>query len=346
MNLSVRSFLKGMAGLALLASMGGCATGIPIHARGELAKENTINRIAVFGSGRVIWPRLGGKEPVIGLEASKQTLEAVMPLIKAGLTEKGYQPVILEPVGVFPNPTYTDDWVFPAKGEFVDPEEKPATQNADGDDAFAQPQVVAKPDKTASFGKPYQVEGKNPVFVYDGYAKDATALASAKSVFDFLDQLPASLPADSKIGQQNPPADAMHVLGSRTGADTLCFARVTGNRFTAARKAAVVAMNAATIWFGVVVIPPQDSAALNLACYDAASGKLAWHSAYGAYLGDPEKPNGDSLKHGFKYFPIKGKPMQATCKPDETKPALFICSDPESGDRPAEPQTQAREAGV
>jgi len=135
----------------------------------------------------------------------------------------------------------------------------------------------------------------------------------------------------------------LRLLGARTGADTLCFARVTGFRFTQARKAAAVAMNAATIWFGVVVLPPQDSAAVNLACYDAASGKLAWYSALGAYLGDPEKPNGEALKAGLKYFPVKGKPMIATCKRDETQPALFSCADAESADRPAQSQSQSQE---
>jgi len=329
MKFSVRALARAAAGIAVLAVLGGCVTGTPLHARSELAKENNINRIAIFGSGRVIWPRLGGKEPVIGLEASKQTLEFTLPMVKKELGAKGYQSIVVERVGVLANPTYKQDWVFPLSGEFQEPEEK--TEEAPKAVGGELPPEPEKADKTSSFGRPYQLKNKAPAFVYDGYAKDPAALSAAKSVFDFLDSIPPVFPAsESKIADSNPPADALQLLGSRTGADTLCFARVTGNRFTKARKAAVVAMNAATIWFGVVMIPPQDSAHVNLACYDVASGKLAWHSPFGAYLGDPEAPNDGAITNGLRYFPQKGKPILASCKPDEKKSTVFSCSDPET----------------
>lgn len=70
-----------IAGFAAVTNLAGCGGGVPIRASEQLTKVNQMQSVAVLGSSRIVWPRMGGKEAVIGLRASRQTLEAVTPLL-------------------------------------------------------------------------------------------------------------------------------------------------------------------------------------------------------------------------------------------------------------------------
>lgn len=294
--MNFRHFLpRGLSGLCLAVAalyLSGCATTLPVAASPKLITENPINKIAVLGDSSVVWP--GGSNRSLGLEASKQTLPLALPLVKQELSALGYDVNYVEQVGVgFKNPLEKERWVYPAgepkKGEPVDPE---------------------------SFGEAYQITDGKPAYVYAKFAAGSTLGDATLNIYDSYDAL-------SDKAAFSLPESSLALLRTETNADTLCLARVNGQRFTAGRKAGAIAMNALTIWFGVVVIPPQDSAGINLVCFDLANGAYLWQG--GSALGDPENPVAVSLKLALGTFPRKGETLSPQCEIDKTKPMALSC---------------------
>ena len=310
------------SGMMLLLQLTGCAIpGRPINATSELTKTNSMNKIAVLGSSRVVWPRMGQKEPVLGLEASKETLIAVMPMLQQEFSSKGYQVIVVEPIAVgFSSPKYKENWVFPGIGEFVEP-----TENAQDEQTKKTSTPIV--GTTSTFGKPYQLTNGDPAYVYPE-AEKKVPLAAAKIMFEYLERKIPDInpfaPVNMSTQMESTPTDALLALQQTTGADTLCFARVDGRRFTTARKTGVTALNFATILIGVVVIPPTDSASMTISCFDANHGQLVWQNLF-QYLGDPEKPNPAASKDLLSYFPMHGQPLSSTCVVDVDQKNMYRC---------------------
>ena len=312
--------VAALCGLVVMAvQLSGCAAGRPINASHNLSKQNAMNKVAVFGTSRVVWPRMFGKEPVLGLEASKETLNAVLPMLRSQMQSKGYDVAAVEAVGIYPYPQFKEDWVFPMSGEFQDPDEekKAGTEAAETADS-------------SDFGKPYQLVDKQAAYIYPSFAQNASAHSAARTVFEHIDSqlgiAPLAPGASAQTGDASvtAPAEAMNLLREQTGADTLCFANVQGHRFTAARKAGVIAMNLLTAMFGVVTVPPQDAATLSLTCYSPDSTGLAWQNVF-QNLGDPEKPNPKAVTQLLSLFPARGEPLNAGCVPNQKIAMQYLC---------------------
>lgn len=330
-----KQYVAALCGLVVMVvQLSGCAVGRPINASTELSKHNSMKKVAVLGSSRVVWPRMFGKEPVLGLEASKETLNAVLPMFSTHIRAKGYELTAVEPVGIYPYPHYTEDWVFPANGEYQDPEE-----DKEGKSTAKTQTGTSTGVNSNDFGKPYKLADKKAAFVYPRFAQNAIAHTAARTVFDHIDQQLGVAPlAPGAVGNAageittQPPTEALNLLREETGADTLCFAHVQGHRFTAARKAGALAMNLVTAMFGVVTIPPQDAAAVSLTCYSTDSTGLAWQSVF-QHVGDPEKPNTNAVKELLHYFPHHGEPLSPSCAPDGKKPMLYLCKQEKESNR-------------
>lgn len=261
-----------------------------------------------------------------------------------------------EDVGIFSDPRFKERWVFPADGEFSD--------SATGENADSNPtgnSTAAKIEEPAPSRKPYQLNVREPVYVYSAFSNDAKALSSAKSVFDHLDQnnlFPAPVPQDFSADAETPkprnfsadaetessdskgriqpvefvtvvpkpPADAFQALSKKYEADTICFAHAKGQRFTTARKTGgfAIAVLAGLLTGGLAVAPvPADFASVSMTCYDA-TGTLVWGG--NQPIGDPEKPSAAGIKNLLAYFPAKGQLMDARCKSETGQPTSFKCS--------------------
>ncbi|MFT3736602.1 MAG: hypothetical protein QM776_16560 [Rhodocyclaceae bacterium] len=327
--MNIRGFIKRSLSYACTAGaavffLSGCAVNMPVPASQKLVTENPMNKVAVLGDARVVWPRMFGREPVLGLEASKETLIAVLPLVKQELGALGYEVSYVQSVAVgFQNPRYNEHWVFPAKGELkVDP--------ADKKDQASSSAASAAVD-TGSFGDPYQAKDGKPVFVYPKFGLDSPLGTATRKVFESF---------DNSANQSNfvIPSDTLELLRNETGSDTLCLARVSGERFTAARKAGATAMNMLTIFVGVVVIPPSDASRVQLSCFEASSGSFLWSGW--AVTGDPEKPNAGHLKLVLGNFPVRGRTLSPQCEADKVKSLQLNCKTREA-DKPNTPSGTA-----
>lgn len=287
--------------------LSGCAVNMPVSASPKLTTENPIKKIAVLADSSVVWP--GGSNRSLGLEASKETLSLALPLVKQELSGLGYDVIYAQSVAVgTKNPLDKERWVYPASGEPKGEIGSPTAASASSSSAPAY--------DSNSFGDPYQITDGKPAYVYPKFAAGTKLGDASLSIFESYDN------AVDKSGFTIPES-SLAVLRSETAADTLCLARVNGERFTAARKAGAVAMNALTIWFGVVVIPPTDAARVGLACFDAANGGLLWTGL--GHIGDPEKPVADFLKLALGTFPRKGETLAPQCEVDKTKPMSLLC---------------------
>jgi hypothetical protein len=304
------SMQRCLSGLGLAVAglyLSGCAVNMPVSASPKLTTENPINKIALLGDSSVVWP--GGSNRSLGLEASKETLSLALPLIKQELSILGYDVSYAQSVAVgVKNPADKERWVYPAAGE-------PKGKLGDSVSASASSSSAATFDSN-SFGEPYQITDGKPAYVYPKFASGTTLGDATLSVFDAFDS------ATNKSAFVI-PEDSLNLLRSETSADTLCMARITGERFTAARKAGALAMNALTIWFGVVVIPPTDVARVGLVCFESSTGTYLWSGM--GQLGDPEKPVANLLSFGLGTFPRKGETLSPQCEVDQTTPMTLKC---------------------
>lgn len=305
--------------------LSGCAVNMPVAASPKLTTENPINKIALLGDSNIVWP--GGSNRSLGLEASKETLSLALPLVKQELSILGYDVIYAQSVAVgVKNPLDKERWVYPAAGE--------PKGEIDSKTASAASSSAPAYDPN-SFGDPYQITDGKPAYVYPKFALGTKLGDTTLSIFESYDN------AVDKSGFTI-PEDSLAILRSETTADTLCLTRVNGERFTAARKAGAVAMNALTIWVGVVIIPPTDAARVGLACFDAAKGGLLWTGL--GHIGDPEKPVADSLKIVLGYFPRKGETLAPQCEVDKTKAMNLLCQprNAETKNKPATPASLAK----
>jgi hypothetical protein len=307
-HFSLKRCLSALSVILLGLFLSGCAINLPVTATPKLIKENPINKIALLGDASVVWP--GSFSRSLGLEASKETLGLGLPVIKEELKTLGYDVSYVQSVAVgFKNTFDKDQWVYPSAGE-------PKVE-LDHQTPATTPSTNTTTVDTNSFGDAYQIKDGKPAYVYPKFALGTALGDAARNVFESYDA------AADKLSF-TVPAENLALLRTETTADTLCLARIGGQRYTAGRKAGAIAMNALTIWFGVVVLPPSDSSFVKLVCFDMAQGAHLW-SGVGA-LGDPEKPVGDLLKHGLGTFPRKGETLSPQCKADPNNAAMITCT--------------------
>lgn len=178
----------------------GCG-GFYLRASDSMFKGNSIKKIAILSTGRVVWPRVYGKEPVLGLTENKQALTILTPKLREILVNKGYEVVFSEPVGIgYFSPYYKENWVIETeKGE----EYK------------------------------WQVVDYRPAFEYPVVQNNQEFCKAVRNIFE---QIEAAIKYYHKLWTFTPFKDDLEVIRQVTGADTICLMRVSGDKFSTIRK--------------------------------------------------------------------------------------------------------------
>ena len=265
--------------LAILAS--GCVRVPDLRAPDSFFTENPAKKVAVFSSGRVDWPRMAGKEALLGLAESKQALETITPAICSALKAKGYDVVLCEPAGIaYYNPSYKENWVVEREGG----------------------------------GREWQLKDKEPAYLYPALQKDSQLSQALRNIHEKM-ELDLS---KRQWARFVPEKDDLQVVMKATGADTICLSRIHGGKFSTARKAGALATTVALAMVGVSGPLVSDWTELSLSCASLVTGEVLWQYARTVSV-DPVVPGDALVPPALEYFPDKDKPLDAKYKKEKRK---------------------------
>jgi len=262
----VRLCSLGLLSLALLA---GCGHSPPTvqYASDSLYRGNPIQRIAVFSSANVYWPRTGSKQAVIDVKASMECQEKLLAMVKATLSQRGYAVGATVPVGV----AFVDPHIDYSGFQYVGP---------DGSDV---------PWTTMA-----------PVFEYPSLRSNPNF---ERAVRDFIEPLNAAI-KEGRLPTHQPLPAAVKFIGQTIdpGADTLCYLRAIGDKYSAARK------------FGAAMFSRyggglSDDLFASLMCVQVESGAVLWRDYVVNYGEDPVTPSLQDVATMTQYLPPRGYSM-------------------------------------
>ena len=205
-----------------------------------MLNENPMKKVAVVGSARVEWPRVGIS--ALGLRESKAALEGLLPKAGEVLSTKGYTVTFCEPAGVGYN-NNSEVLVYENYGE-------------EGND-------------TKKWKKPYG--DPTPAYEYPAAQNNREFGDAIRHVFRGIE----SAISTNRLDLFTPNAKDLSVIGQATGADTICFVRVYGTRYSTRRKVGVFLMTTAFSPYGVGSAP-KDYTESFFICADAKTGAVLW----------------------------------------------------------------------
>lgn len=260
----------------------GCA-GVKIRASDSMFQENNIKRIAILGEGRLEWPRIGGKEPVLGLPDTKIALEILVTKAKEVLSRKGYEIVFSEPVGVgYYNPLYKENWVYENYGEKREESKK------------------------------WQITDKRPAYEYPAVQNNPEFAKTVQSLFEQIELAIYQRRLNTFVPSQND----LEVVRQVTGADTICFNRIYGQKFSTGRKVTAALVAGVTL---------QDTLESFFIFADARTGEVLWQN--GTYLAgvDPVTFGTKYIPVIFNYFPERNRSIEAKCKKKNVEGPIYEC---------------------
>ncbi len=247
-----------LMGIMLLAGQG-CATQqklFTVRGSEDLLHTNPIKKIAIIAEAKLMRPRMGGKTSALSLTESKLLVEDSIPKLKQAFEAKGYEVVFAEPAGVgFYWYGPGEYWVYNYDAKTGEPDKWLVTRQ---DAVFEYPVVLGNASLhtavTAEFDGIYDAYSVGRLLAYEPQPKNLAAIAAV------------------------------------TKADTVCFARLWGDRYSAGRKAGDMALSLAAALFGVVRTNTlREERTVHILCGDAGSGKIVWQQAHAE--------NGDPLAH-------------------------------------------------
>lgn len=250
-RLSMRVIFVVMVGILTLM-INGCSSPIKkttMHGSEVLLTKNPIQKVAIVGEARVMRPRMGGKDAILSLSGSKMFVEDAVPKLKQAFENKGYQVVFAEPaaVGYY--------WRGPDGYWVYDYEEKEDEE-----------------DK-------WQVSGMDAVYEYPQMLRYSPSFKQAvKTEFERLnDDISVS-----RFSVYDPKQENISVIANETGADTVCFSRLWGKRYSAGRYAGYVAFSVVAAMFGVVDTSggPKEHREVDIICAESKTGQVVWSSTY------------------------------------------------------------------
>ncbi|MEJ2622281.1 MAG: hypothetical protein P8163_19145, partial [Candidatus Thiodiazotropha sp.] len=224
--MAISSFQKWNVGilisaLLLMINLFGCASQQPktsYKASGLLIEKNPINKIAIVGEAQVMRPRMGGKDPILSLSSSKLLLEDSLPRLKSAFKNKGYQVVYAEPAGIGYYWRGPDDyWVY---------------------DYSAKKKGIGS-DK-------WRMDSMRPVYEYPRIKKSKAIEKATRNEFERLNDYISM----NRLSDYLPDYENVQTIAQQTQADTVCFARLWGERYSTARKVGDVALKVAVALLG------------------------------------------------------------------------------------------------
>ena len=271
---------------AMLVS--GCVgfRGVPVRASDSMFQENSVKKIAILSAGRVEWPRWGGKEPVLGLVESEQSLAIITPKLREILANKGYEVVFSEPVGIgYYSPSYKENWVI---------------ENYGGkDEQF----------------KKWQVVDNSPAFEYPIVQNNQEFCKAVRNIFEQIEL--AIYWKDINIF--SPSKNDLEVIRQFTGGDTIFFFRVWGRRFSTQRKVATAYEYLPPVPHGT-----NDWGSYLLSFVNASSGEVLWQGV--SVGKDPSVPEKTGVNEILSYFPKIDQTMDTTkCKKKDLDGPTYVC---------------------
>ena len=205
--------------------------------------DNNMEKIAVIGESKIFYPRMRNKTPVLDLAASKEVLNMDLPKVEETFTAKGYEVTYMQPAGIGYFYINGDNWV----AEDVEKSEN-KWQIKSGDAVYEYPEIQ-----------------QNERFHYIVRKAFERATVAADR-WQFGSYKPVKYEYDRQI------------LLEYTGADTICFVRFYGNKYTAKRKAGdvgLMVLGALAGSYGGRI--SQDTTGSSITCMDTASGNVLWN---------------------------------------------------------------------
>jgi hypothetical protein len=262
----------------------GCGGKVTVRSADSLYINNPIKDVAVIAEGKVYYPRVGGKEAALGLAESKKALEILIAQTKREFEEKNYTVVFAKPAGIgYCDPARKDNWVF---------------EDYENNDTK------------------WQVQNCEPVYEYPIDPENQEAKNAIRNVFEQI-QIAIN---KRKINAFSPSPNDVQVIGSYTGADTICFNRVYGQKYTTARKVGAMASDIAIgVAFALVggtyagSHSPEDTLESYFICVDTTNANVLWQ--HGLFeQRDPIDPGDSYIKEILEPFPMVGQPMDSKYK--------------------------------
>ncbi|MES9851415.1 MAG: ankyrin repeat domain-containing protein [Candidatus Thiodiazotropha sp. L084R] len=227
---------------------------------------------------------MGGKSAALSLSSSKLLIENALPKLKSAFESKGYEVTHAEPAGVGYYWRGPDDyWVydFDAKDKSNDK---------------------------------WRVENMEPVFEYQTIKSNHEVSSAVKEEFERSNDS-ISMNRLSVYFAENRNVSA---IANNTGADTVCFARLWGKRYSAGRIAGDVALKVLVAMLGGVTAGGlQEEKTMNIACANVKTKQLLWQNTYTSFE-DPIV----SVK--YKSVTEAGEAIQTVSLADTEEPEVAI----------------------
>jgi hypothetical protein len=197
---NIENILLAAQIIILIYSFGGCSLStVKLRASDKMLDDNSMDKIAVFGHGKINWPRMGRGGSALVLPDCIQATENALVQTKKVLAKKGYEVVCADPVGVG---FYSENmWLV-----------------EDLDDW-----------KEEKFTK---IKDLRPIFVYPQFQHDQEF---DKSVLNVIGQLNLAI-KENRVGGFEPNKKDIEVIHQATGADTICLQRLYGIKYSTRRK--------------------------------------------------------------------------------------------------------------
>jgi hypothetical protein len=197
---NIKNILLAAQIIILIYAVGGCSLAtVKLRASDKMLNDNSMDKIAVFGHGKINWPRMSRGGSVLVLPDCIQATENALVQTKQVLTKKGYEVVCADPVGVG---FYSQNmWLVE---ELDDWKEEKVTK----------------------------IRDIRPIFVYPQFQHDQEF---DKSVLNVIGQLNLAI-KENRVGSFLPDREDIEVIHQATGADTICLQRLYGRKYSTARK--------------------------------------------------------------------------------------------------------------
>ena len=236
--------------------------------------ENNIEKIAVIGESKIFYPRMRNKTPVLDLADSKKALGIHLPRVEKIFVDKGYEVTYVKPAGVGYFYINGDNWVTEDNG------------NSE---------------------KKWQIKSGDPVYEYSEIKEDERFHYIVRKAFE------RAVVADERwlLDRFKPVKYEydLSVLHEHTGADTVCFVRLFGNKYTAKRKlgdAGLMVLGALVGAYGGSI--SQDITGSHITCINALSGTVLWNK-WISVIADPVETETEIIESLLKSFPKKSEPL-------------------------------------
>jgi hypothetical protein len=241
--------------VALFLSSGivGCATqDTRVHYRASdvLITKNPIRKVAIVGEAKVMRPRMGGKDAVLSLSSSKLLLENALPKLKSAFEYKGYEVVIAEPAGIGYYWRGPDDyWVYDFNAKDTGPDK-------------------------------WRVQTMDPVYEYPTIKSSSEVSSAVREEFERLNDSISM----NRLSVYFPDYENVSAIANNTGADTVCFARLWGKRYSAGRVAGDIALQVLVVMLGGAPTGGlQEEKTMNIVCANVNIKQLVWQNTYTSF---------------------------------------------------------------